>query len=92
MFAKYSKAFVVMPGGFGTLDELFEALTLVQTGRVSPFPIIIVGRAYWKGLIAWIKNSMLSHECVSAPDLNLFHITDKPEDVVGIMREFYRND
>jgi len=90
MFAKYSKAYVVMPGGFGTLDELFEALTLVQTKRIAPFPIIIIGREYWSGLMEWIKKTMLSHEHVSESDLELFHLADKPEEVIEILRKFYK--
>lgn len=90
MFAKYSKAFVVMPGGFGTLDELFEALTLVQTKRIAPFPIIIIGREYWSGLMEWMKKTMLSHEYLSESDLELFHLADKPEEVIEILRKFYK--
>lgn len=90
MFAKYSKAFVVLPGGFGTMDELFEALTLVQTKRVPFFPIIIVGQKYWKGLVEWLKKSMLDNQCVSRSDLELFHFVDSPEEVVGVVRKFYK--
>lgn len=90
MFAKYSKAFVVMPGGFGTLDELFEALTLVQTKRIAPFPIIIIGKEYWNGLMEWMKKHMLAHEHISAADLKLFHLADKPEEVIEILRKFYK--
>jgi hypothetical protein len=90
MFAKYSKAFVIMPGGFGTMDELFEALTLIQTKRIPLFPIIVVGREYWKGLIEWLKDSMLANQCISAPDLKIFHLVDKPEEVVEVVRRFYK--
>lgn len=90
MFAKYSKAFIVMPGGFGTLDELFEALTLVQTKRMEPFPIVIVGKEYWHGLMEWIKNTMTNHKYISAPDFEIFHLADKPEEIVDILRKFYK--
>ena len=90
MFAKYSKAFVVLPGGYGTMDELFEALTLVQTKRVQPFPIIIVGKDYWKGLLDWIREKMLlGHECISPVDLSIFHLVDRPEEVVSVLRKYY---
>ena len=89
MFAKYSRAFVVMPGGFGTLDELFEALTLVQTNRIAPFPIIIVGREYWRGLMEWIKKPMLNHDYISESDLKLFYLTDSAEEIRDILRRFY---
>lgn len=90
MFAKYSKAFIVLPGGFGTLDEFFEALTLVQTERVSPFPIIIVGSEYWEGLMDWLKKAVLSHRHISSSDLEIFHLANKPEEVIDILRKFYR--
>ena len=90
MFAKYSKAYVVMPGGFGTMDELFEALTLVQTERVLPFPIIIVGREYWKGLMEWIKKSMLGSQCIVRPDLKIFHLVDSSKEVVEVLWKFYK--
>lgn len=89
MFVKYSKAFVVLPGGFGTLDELFEALTLVQTRRIITFPIIMVGKEYWSGLLEWVKKSMLGGDCISESDLKLFHVVDTPEEVVAILRKFY---
>lgn len=90
MFVKYSKAFVILPGGFGTMDELFEALTLVQTKRVPYFPIIIVGREYWKGLIEWLRTNMLRTQCISRLDLNIFYVVDSPEEVVGVVRKFYK--
>lgn len=89
MFVKYSKAFVVMPGGFGTLDELFEALTLTQTKRIIPFPIIMVGKEYWSGLLEWVKKSMLGDGCISDSDLKLFHLVDTTEEVISIIRKFY---
>ena len=90
MFAKYSKAYIVMPGGFGTMDELFEALTLVQTERVPVFPIIVVGREYWKGLMEWLKKSMLGNKCISDSDLKIFHVVDRPEEVAAILKKFYK--
>jgi uncharacterized protein (TIGR00730 family) len=80
MFMKYSEAFVIFPGGFGTMDELFEALTLIQTGKVRNFPVILFGTAYWGGLVDWIKNTMLAEKKVSAPDLKLMVLTDSVEE------------
>lgn len=85
MFAKYSMAFVVFPGGYGTLDELFEALTLIQTGKVSVFPVVLVGTKFWKGLVDWLKQTMLAEGKISPGDLDLFHVTDDPEEVVKII-------
>ncbi len=89
MFVKYAKAFVILPGGFGTLDELFESLTLIQTARISRFPVILVNRAYWHGLIEWIKNTLLTDQKVSASDLELFELADTAEEVVEKIRRFY---
>ena len=89
MFAKYSKAFVVFPGGFGTLDELFEAITLVQTGRVDPFPVILVGSAYWKGLILWIKKTLVPEGTIEEEDLKLFSVVDTPREVMTAIDKFY---
>lgn len=86
MFVKYSQAFVCLPGGFGTLDEMFEALTLVQTGKVTRFPIILVGTAFWSGLIDWIKDTLVAEGTVSASDLELIHCTDSIEEAVQIIR------
>jgi hypothetical protein len=91
MFIKYAQAFVYMPGGFGTLDELFEVLTLVQTGKIERVPIVLVGKAYWSGLIDWIKSTMLAKEHnINPNDLNLFHITDNPDDVVKVIKQHYK--
>ena len=90
MFAKYSKAFLVFPGGFGTLDELFEAVTLVQTKRVDPFPVILIGSEYWKGLNHWIHNTMLSNDAIEKEDLNIYSIADTPKDILAIINKFYR--
>ena len=82
MFVKYSQAFVVLPGGFGTLDELFEAITLIQTNKIGKFPIILVGKSFWKGLIEWIKHTMLNAGNISETDLDLIRIVDTEEEVV----------
>src|SRR5213080_2286414 len=82
MFVKYSQAFVVLPGGFGTLDELFEALTLVQTGKVTSFPVVLFGSAYWGGLVDWLRATMLADHKINEVDLDLMHVTDDVEDVV----------
>ncbi|MDF1781085.1 MAG: TIGR00730 family Rossman fold protein [Alcanivoracaceae bacterium] len=80
MFVKHAVGFVVFPGGFGTLDELFEALTLVQTGKIQPFPIVLFGVDYWKGLIDWMTQTMLAEGCIDADDVKRFYITDSVED------------
>ena len=90
MFVKYSQGFVVMPGGFGTLDELFEAITLIQTNKIEKFPIILAGTEFWKGLIEWIKNTMLVAGTISAKDLDLIHLVDTEKEVVEIIDGFYK--
>lgn len=90
MFVKYSQGFVVMPGGFGTLDELFEAITLIQTSKIGTFPIILVGSKFWSGLIDWIKNTMLEAGNISPEDLDLIQIVDTSEEVVQIIDAFYK--
>ncbi len=91
MFVKYSQAFIVMPGGFGTLDELFEAMTLIQTEKIERFPIILFGSDYWTGLVDWIKNTMLAKEAnISPEDLDLFSIVDTEEEAVEIVDNFYK--
>jgi uncharacterized protein (TIGR00730 family) len=87
MFVKYAQAFVVVPGGFGTLDELFEALVLVQTRKVTQFPVILVGSEFWGGLVDWIANTLEPTKKISAPDLDLYHLTDDPEEVVSIIKD-----
>ena len=82
MFVKYSQAFVVLPGGFGTLDELFEALTLVQTGKITRFPVILVGTDFWGGLVEWINDRLLAEGLISPSDPDLIHLTDDPDDVI----------
>ncbi len=81
MFVKYAQSFVIFPGGFGTLDELFESLTLIQTGKIHNFPVILFGSEFWGGLVDWIRNTMLGAGNISAADLDLFQITDSPEEV-----------
>jgi uncharacterized protein (TIGR00730 family) len=91
MFVKYSQGFVVMPGGFGTMDELFEALTLIQTKKIGKFPIILVGTSFWSGLIEWIKTVLVEQEqTVNAIDLNLFKIVDTEDEVVDVLNKFYK--
>ncbi|WP_030173006.1 TIGR00730 family Rossman fold protein [Spirillospora albida] len=85
MFVKYSQAFVVLPGGFGTLDELFEAITLVQTTKITRFPIVLMGSAFWGGLLDWVKAVMLPSGKISAHDIELFHVTDDPAEAVQII-------
>jgi uncharacterized protein (TIGR00730 family) len=85
MFVKYAQGFVVLPGGFGTFDELFEALTLVQTEKVTSFPIVLVGTSYWSGLIDWIRDTVLAEGKISAPDLDMFRLTDDVEEAVEVM-------
>ena len=90
MFVKYSQGFVVMPGGFGTLDELFEAMTLIQTNKIHSFPIILVGTAFWGGLLDWIKNTMLEAGNISPKDLDLIKLVDTEDEVVEIIDAFYK--
>lgn len=91
MFVKYSQGFVVMPGGFGTLDELFEAITLIQTKKIGKFPIILVGKQFWAGLIDWVKNIMIDQEkTVSPEDMNLIKIVDSADEVVEVLDNFYK--
>lgn len=89
MFVKYSQGFVVMPGGFGTLDELFEAMTLIQTHKIETFPIILVGSEFWGGLVDWIKDTLLTAGNISPKDLDLIHVVDTSDEVIDILNEFY---
>ena len=89
MFVKYAKAFVIFPGGYGTLDELFESLTLVQTKRMAKFPIILFGSQYWAGLVKWMTKDVLGEKNIDPEDLNIFQIVDEPKDVIRVIREFY---
>ncbi|MBT3418195.1 MAG: TIGR00730 family Rossman fold protein [Flavobacteriales bacterium] len=91
MFVKYAQGFIVLPGGVGTLDELFEAITLIQTKKIGKFPIVLVGKSYWEGLIDWIKEIMLSKEKnISSSDLDLFSIVETPEEALEIINDFYK--
>ena len=90
MFVKYSQGFVVLPGGFGTLDELFEAITLIQTHKIDKFPIILVGTDYWKDLLSWIKNTLFdSFQNISEGDIDLVHLVDTEDEVLEALNEFY---
>ena len=90
MFVKYSQGFVVMPGGFGTLDELFEAMTLIQTHKIDNFPIILVGTEFWSGLVDWIKKTLIEAGNISPKDLNLIHVVDTADEVINILNAFYK--
>jgi len=91
MFVKYAQGFIVLPGGVGTLDELFEAITLIQTQKIGKFPIVLVGKAYWEGLLVWIKEVMLAKEQnISIDDLDLFNVVDTPAEAVDIINDFYK--
>ena len=92
MFVKYAEAFVIFPGGFGTLDELFEALTLIQTGKIHNFPIVLFGSAYWQGLLEWIKDTLLAEGKVSPDDLKLLAVTDSTEEACRMIVECYDNE
>ena len=89
MFAKYSRAFIFLPGGYGTMDELFEQVTLVQTRRIEPFPIVLMGEEYWKGLFSWLKGTMAARGLVSSADMKLFRVTDDPQEAVAFIKRFY---
>ena len=89
MFMKYSQGFIVLPGGFGTMDELFEAITLIQTGKIARFPIVLVGKDYWGGLFNWIKDRMLEEGNISPEDLNLYRMVDTAEEATEHIFRFY---
>ena len=90
MFIKYAQGFAVFPGGFGTLDELFEALTLIQTEKIGKFPIVLIGKSYWEGLIDWIKDTLLhTHHTISEDDLDLFLLTDEVDEAARFIDDFY---
>ncbi len=92
MLMKYSQGFIILPGGFGTLDELFEAITLMQTKKVTAYPIVLVGKDYWGGLIDWVKNKMLQEHNISEKDLSLFHLVDTAEEALSIIEKFYKEN
>lgn len=87
MFVKYAAAYIIMPGGFGTMDELFEAVTLIQTHRIKPFPVILVGSDYWSGLLEWIKSTLLEHHKISQNDLDILQVMDDPEEIVKAVQK-----
>ena len=87
MFIKYSNAYVIFPGGFGTMDELFEALTLIQTRKIRNFPVVLFGSQYWRGLLAWLTSTMLNEKMINPEDLGLIHLTDSPKDAVKFYRQ-----
>lgn len=90
MFVKYSQGFVVMPGGFGTLDELFEAITLIQTNKIDKFPIVLVGREFWSGLVDWVRTTLLdSFQNISAGDIDILQVVDTADEVIEILDQFY---
>jgi uncharacterized protein (TIGR00730 family) len=91
MFVKYAVGYVIFPGGFGTMDELFEALTLIQTKKIRGFPVVLVGKDYWGGLIGWIRQTMLGDGNISPEDLDLMHIVDEPEEVCAIINKRYKD-
>jgi uncharacterized protein (TIGR00730 family) len=91
MFVKYAVGYVIFPGGFGTMDELFEALTLIQTKKIRGFPVVLVGREYWAGLFDWIRKTMLAANSISPEDLDLMHVVDEPEEVCAIINKRYKD-
>jgi uncharacterized protein (TIGR00730 family) len=88
MFVKYAVAYVIWPGGFGTMDEFFEALTLIQTRRIKSFPVILMGSEYWGGLLDWLKNTMLQEKKISPEDLELIQVVDDPEEAVKHIKKY----
>lgn len=89
MFVKYSQGFIIMPGGFGTMDELTEALTLIQTKKIGRFPIVLVGKKFWAGWVEWVKKVLVPEGMISEEDLELFNLVDTPQDAVKVIDEFY---
>ncbi|MCP3944946.1 MAG: TIGR00730 family Rossman fold protein [Desulfobacteraceae bacterium] len=90
MFIKYAQAYIIMPGGFGTLDELFETITLIQTKRIRRMPVILMGSKFWNGLIQWIKETIMTNEMICPQDLDLFHVLDDPKKALKIVEDFYQ--
>jgi hypothetical protein len=91
MFVKYAVGYVIFPGGFGTMDELFEALTLIQTKKIRRFPVILVGKQYWSGMIDWMRATVLAQGNIDADDLDLFHVVEEPEDVCDLIKKHYKD-
>jgi hypothetical protein len=87
MFIKYAMAYIILPGGFGTMDELFESITLIQTHKIRPFPVILVGSKYWKGLLDWIKEVVLKEGKISPSDLEILQLVDEPEEIIKIIKK-----
>lgn len=90
MFVKYASGYVIMPGGFGTLDEFFEALTLIQTGKIRRFPVVLIGRKFWEGLIRWMEHTLIEEGTISPEDMNFFYLADTPEEAVEHIIKFHR--
>ena len=90
MFLKYTSAVIVLPGGFGTLDEMYETLTLIQTHKISNLPLILMGSEYWKGMIAWLRESMVGEKYINAEDMDLMQFTDDPQEAIDIINTFYK--
>ncbi len=88
MFVRYAMAYVIFPGGFGTLDEFFESLTLIQTTKIRRFPVVLFGSGYWQGLITWLREEMLQNQCIAERDMDLFKVVDTPQDVLQYIRSF----
>ena len=91
MFVRFSKAFIALPGGFGTLDEFFELITLIQTKKINHFPVILIGKKYWAGLIRWMKNTVAAEQNIDPEDLSIFKLTDDPDEAVKYIINFYRD-
>jgi uncharacterized protein (TIGR00730 family) len=89
MFVKYAKAFVIMPGGYGTLDEFTEAINLIQTERIDKFPVVLFGSEYWKGMLDWLRDKVLKNGCITKEELNIFTVVDNPKEVVAVIKKFY---
>ena len=92
IFVKYAKAFVIMPGGYGTLDEFTEAINLIQTERIPKFPVILFGKEYWQGMLSWLKDTVLKNGSISKEDLKIFTVVDNPKEVVQVIKKFYAKD
>jgi uncharacterized protein (TIGR00730 family) len=90
MFVRYAQAFIILPGGFGTMDELFEALTLIQTEKIKHFPVYLVGKEYWSGLLDWLKSTVLTHHNIEPKHLDLIRLTDDPDEIADGIEKFYR--
>ena len=89
MFSKYSKAFIAFPGGFGTLDEFFEFLALIQTDRIDAFPVVLAGSEYWKGMLDWVKSTLLKTNAIDKKDLDIFAVIDDPDEILNFVKRFY---